>query len=236
MRIAVENIERSCPEAEIYEDLLTLDSRNILELGCGSATITRDIATTGRDRRITAMEVDEIAHAKNLEITDLPNVTFVLAGAEEIPLENESMDVVLMFKSLHHVPLDRMDAAMREVSRVLRPGGVAYISEPIFAGAFNDILRLFHDESRVREAAFGAVRKAVEAGRFELVGQTFFNAPGEFASFADFEDRILKVTHTRHNLSDEVYALVKQRFEQHLGPDGAHFRQPVRVDLLRRPG
>jgi len=235
MKIALEPIEVSCPEAEIYNRLLQLDAKHILELGCGSATITRDIATTGRDRRITALEVDEIAHDKNLQITDLPNVTFGLAGAQAIPLENASVDVVLMFKSLHHVPHDQMDVAMREIHRVLRPGGMAYISEPIFAGAFNEILRLFHDESQVREAAFRAVKKAVDEGLFELVGQTFFNAPGQFESFADFEERILKATHTRHNLSDEVYARVKQRFEQHLGADGACFLQPVRVDLLRRP-
>ena len=236
MRIAVERIERSCPEADIYNQLLALDNKHILELGCGSAAITRDIASAGADRKITALEVDEIAHAKNLQVADLPNVTFGLAGAEDIPLDDATVDVVLMFKSLHHVPLERMDAALREINRVLKPGGLAYISEPIFAGAFNDILRLFHDESEVREAAFNALQTAVAEGLFELADEVFFNAPSRFESFADFEDRILKVTHTRHQLSDAVYALVKRRFEAHLGDDGAEFFMPIRVDLLRRPG
>lgn len=235
MKIAVESIEESCPEAEVYDRLLTLDSRHILELGCGSATITRDIASAGVDRRIIALEVDEIAHGKNLLIADLPNVTFGLAGAQDIPLEDETVDVVLMFKSLHHVPLELMDVALREIKRVLKPGGVAYISEPIFAGAFNDILRLFHDESEVRAAAFRTVERAVDEGLFDLVEELFFNTPMQFDSFADFEDRILKVTHTEHKLSDEVYDLVKQRFEQHLSEEGVRFLQPIRVDLLRRP-
>lgn len=240
MKIAVEPIELCCPEAAIYDRLLTLDAKHILELGCGSAAHTRTIAQAGVDRRITALEVDEIAHGKNLQITDLPNVSFGLAGAQDIPLADATVDVVLMFKSLHHVPLAMMDAALREIRRVLKPGGLAYISEPIYAGAFNDILRLFHDEGRVREAAFLTVRNAVDAGLFELVGQTFFNTPMQFADFADFEDRILKVTHTRHNLSDELYALVRQRFEAHLveahlGDEGVRFLQPIRVDLLRRP-
>ena len=236
MRIAVDQIERSCPEADIYNQLLVLDDRHILELGCGSAIITRDIASAGANRKITALEVDEIAHANNLQIADLPNVTFDLAGAQAIPLEDATVDVVLMFKSLHHVPLDQMDVAMREINRVLKPGGLAYISEPIFAGAFNEILRLFHDESLVREAAFNAVKKAVGEGLFDLMDEVFFNAPSKFDSFADFENKILKATHTRHNLSDEVYGLVKERFEQHVGDEGAQFLMPIRVDLLRRPG
>ena len=235
MKIAVESIEVNCPEAQIYERLLTLDGKHILELGCGGAEITRTIATTGKERRITALEVDEIAHAKNVQITDLPNVKFGLAGAQDIPLENESVDVVLMFKSLHHVPIELMDVAMREINRVLKPGGVAYISEPIFAGAFNEILRLFHDESRVREAAFNTLKNAVDEGLFELVKETFFNSPMRFEDFADFESKVLKATHTKHNLDDDVHSQVKERFEKHVGEDGANFQMPMRVDLLRRP-
>ena len=235
MRIAVEQIEVSCPEAEIYERLLSLDGKHILELGCGSAEITRNIAGAGAGHKITALEVDEIAHGKNLQITDLPNVSFGLAGAQDIPLENESVDVVLMFKSLHHVPVELMDVAMQEISRVLKPGGVAYISEPIFAGAFNEILRLFHDESRVREAAFNTLKKAVDEGLFELVEETFFNSPMKFESFADFENKVLKATHTQHHLDEQVYNQVKERFARHVGEDGAHFQMPMRVDLLQRP-
>ncbi|MEJ2652987.1 MAG: class I SAM-dependent methyltransferase, partial [Gammaproteobacteria bacterium] len=189
----------------------------------------------GTGRKITALEVDEIAHGKNLQITDLPNVSFDLAGAQDIPLEDETVDVVLMFKSLHHVPVDLMDDAMREISRVLKPGGVAYISEPVFAGAFNEILRLFHDESQVRAAAFDTIKKAVDEGVFELVEETFFNSPMKFESFADFEDKVLKATHTQHNLDEQLHRLVKERFEQHVGEDGAHFLMPIRVDLLQRP-
>ena len=234
MRISADHIERSCPEAEIYNQLLALDDKHILELGCGSAVITRDIASAGRNRRITALEVDEVAHAKNIQVTDLPNVSFGLAGAQAIPLADATVDVVLMFKSLHHVPVDQMDAAMREIKRVLKPGGLAYISEPVFSGAFNDILRLFHDESKVRAAAFETVKRAVAEGLFDLVEEVFFNSPVKFEDYTDFENKILKATHTHHNLDDELHALVKQRFERHVGEDGAHFLMPIRVDLLRR--
>jgi len=234
MKISIEYIDKTCPETEIYHELLALDGKHILELGCGSAMITRDIATAGPGRTVTALEVDEAAHDRNLQITDLPNVEFGLAGAQEIPLEDESVDVVFMFKSLHHVPLELMDQSMHEIHRVLRPSGKAYISEPIFAGDFNEILRMFHDERIVREAAFTAVKKAVDTGLFSLIEETFFNAPMQFTDFDDFEERILGVTHTDHQLDDDLYQAVKQKFAPHMGEDGAHFKMPIRVDLLEK--
>ena len=235
MKIAAEQIDINCAESEIYNELLSLDARHILELGCGSAEITRNIATSGADRKVTALEVDEIAHEKNLQITDLSNVTFGLAGAQEIPLQDESVDVVFMFKSLHHVPLELMEPSMREIKRVLKTGGLVYISEPVFAGDFNEILRLFHDEQKVRQAAFYTIKKAVDDGLFVLVEETFFNSPMKFESFAEFENNTIKATHSNHRLDEELYNLVKQRFEQHIGDDGAHFLMPMRVDLLQKP-
>jgi len=235
MKIAAENIDNTCPEAEIYNRLLSLNGKHILELGCGSAEITRDIASSGVDRKVTALEVDEIAHEKNLQLSGLSNVAFGLSGAEDIPLEDESVDVVMMFKSLHHVPIELMDQSMREIRRVLKPGGLAYISEPVFAGEFNEILRLFHDEQKVREAAFDATRQAVDDGLFTLVEETFFNSPMKFENFADYEEKVINVTHSDHQLDDAIYALVKQRFDLNMDKDGAQFLMPIRVDLLQRP-
>lgn len=234
MKIEVSAIEVTCPETEVYHRLLPLDNKHILELGCGAAEKTRDIATSGANRKVTALEVDVVAHQKNLQITDLPNVKFGLAGAQDIPLNDESVDIVLMFKSLHHVPVELMEASLREIRRVLRPAGLAYISEPIFAGDFNEILRIFHDEQQVRKAAFDSVKKAVDQGWFQLVEETFFNTPGLYRDFSEFENKIINATHSQHSLDANLLELVRQKFEKHLGDDGAHFLTPIRVDLLQK--
>lgn len=236
MRIAAHPIELTCPEADVYERLLALDNKHILELGCGAAMKTRDIATSGVNCRITALEVDQAAHRKNLEIDYLPNVKFILAGAQDIPLDDESVDIVLMFKSLHHVPVGLMKTALTEIHRVLKPGSLAYISEPIFYYDFNEILRLFHNEKKVREAAFHTLEKAVDSGLFQLVEEVFFNTPGHYRDFAEFENSIINATYSRHRLSTDLYEQVRQKFEQHMGDDGAHFLKPIRVDLLKKPG
>jgi len=232
LKIQPEHIDRTCEESEIWNRLLVLDYADILELGCGTAELTRQIAKDGHGCRITAMEVDEIQHVKNLRIADLPNVRFVAGGAEKIPAEDTSFDIVLMFKSLHHVPPASMGTALDEIRRVLKPGGRAYISEPIFNGDFNDILRLFHDEEQVRKAAFEAVKKSVDAGRFNLIDEVFFLAPMCFCDFREFEQKVIGVTHSQHQLSETVYRQVKEAFIAKMTDDGANFLMPMRVDVL----
>jgi len=234
MRIAAPEITLTCPEAEVYNRLLALDDKHILELGCGTAEKTRDIATTGANRRLTALDVDPIAHHNNLQSNAPPNVTFLLAGAQDIPLEDASVDIVLMFKSLHHVPLASLDNALAEIARVLKPAGYAYISEPVYAGDFNKILSLFNDEKEVREAAFNAIRAAVDKGLLRLVEEIFFNTPRRYRDFAEFENTIINATYSHHQLDARLYAKVRQAFNQHMGDDGALFLTPVRVDLLQK--
>lgn len=192
------------------------------------------LAETGRAREILALEVDAIQHALNLAAPALPNVQFAQGGAEAIPAPDASFDIVLMFKSLHHVPVALMGQALREISRVLRPGGVAWISEPVYAGDFNDILRLFHDEKEVREKAFAAICQVVESGCLTLERQLFFNTRSQFDDFGQFDTRMIRVTHSDHQLSPALYQEVQEKFAAHLGPEGATFLNPQRVDILRK--
>jgi SAM-dependent methyltransferase len=235
MRLRDSDSRTVCSERDVYNELLPLAGARVAELGCGRAELTRAIAEEFPTTQITALEVDAIQHARNLAINDLANVRFVAGGAEALPLDDDSVDLVLMFKSLHHVPSDLLDTALEEVRRVLVPGGLAYISEPVFAGEYNEIMRIFHDEERVRAAAFSAITRSVATGALEFVTERFFNTPLRFDDFAHFEDRVLGVTHTQHRLSESQLSAVRERFARHVTPQGVKFLQPMRVDLLRKP-
>lgn len=223
-----------CNEVEKMLSILPFDHARVLELGCGRAEKTRQLAESGRPAHIVALEVDAVQHARNQAISDLPMVSFQQGGAEAIPAADSEFDIVILLKSLHHVPLAHLDQALAEVARVLRPGGWAWISEPVFAGELNEVMRLFHDEQLVRQAAFNAVRQVVDTGRLALEEQLFFLTRSHFDDFDHFDRRMIQVTHTRHALSPALYAQVKARFETSLGPGGATFLSPQRVDILRK--
>ena len=223
-----------CSELELIRQHLPLSDATVLELGCGTARVTRLLAEQFPIKRLIATEVDQRQHEKNLASHYPTTIEFRSGGAQAIDLPDNSVDVVFMFKSLHHVPLHLLDQALKEIARVLKPDGIAWILEPVYAGAFNEILRLFHDEKVVREAAFDAVTRAVKTGIFSLDKQIFCHTDTRFADFAEFEQRILNVTHTEHRLSDELYQTVKRQFEAHMDADGARFANPIRVDVLRK--
>lgn len=230
MRISDPEANLVANEGDVLAELLHTQGATVLELGCGKAEKTRIVAQEAAS--VLALEVDEAQLAQNSTLTDLPNVCFARGGAESIPAADSSFDIVLMFKSLHHVPIESMDSAFSEIRRVLKPGGVAYISEPVYAGDFNEVLKLFHDEKSVREAAFAAEKRAVSSGLLALVSQKFFLQPMRFADFGQFEANVLKVTHTEHRLSAETLENVRSRFNGHMTPEGVTFHMPIRVDLL----
>jgi ubiquinone/menaquinone biosynthesis C-methylase UbiE len=137
-----------------------------------------------------------------------------------------------MFKSLHHVPMDRMDTAMAEIHRVLKPGGQAYLSEPVYAGDYNAMMSLFHDEKEVREHAFAAVQKAVDRGLFHLKEQIFFKTVRRIESAGAYKQELLGRTFVEHKLDDATWEKVREKIEKNMTGDGAVFLQPHRVDLV----
>lgn len=221
-------------ELDLLHTLAPLDQhRHIIELGCGAAGLARKLLTRFPGCEVTALEVDARQHAKNLR-EPLPGLHFIEAGAQAIPLASETFDLALMLKSLHHVPLPQLDQALSEVHRILKPGGLLYVSEPVFAGPLNEVMRLFHDEERVRAAALHALQKAVAGGDWAQVSETRFDVPVQFRDFADFETRMIGVTFADHRLDAATLQQVRARFEHHMGADGAHFVRPMRVNLLRK--
>ena len=227
---------REASETDLIAALMSLEGRQLLELGCGAGWMTRLLAERFRPARILATEVDRIQLGKNLAQPPIPGVEFRYGGAEAIAAPDASFDAVFMFKSLHHVPRDLMAPSLREIHRVLVSGGLAYFCEPVYWGEFNAVLSLVHDEREVRETAFQALVQAVESGLFALETEIFFQVPGTYPNWETFADRFLRVTHTQLDLSPEREGRIRAAFEAHLTPDGAHFLKPHRIDLLRKAG
>jgi len=97
----------------------------ILEIGCGLGTDGAQFAKAGADYTgvdLTAAAV-ELAR-RRFELFDLPG-KFQTADAEKLDFDDESFDLVYSHGVLHHTP--DTAKAVREIHRVLRPGGRAIV-------------------------------------------------------------------------------------------------------------
>lgn len=96
--------------------LVGQEAATVLELGAGTGKLTRELVALGHD--VHATDPDP-AMLKVLS-RNLPDTRVSEAGAEEIPVPDRSVDVVVAAQCYHWFDLDR---ALPEIARVLRPGG-----------------------------------------------------------------------------------------------------------------
>jgi len=97
----------------------------VLEVGCGLGTDGAQFAKAGA--RYTGIDLTDAAvelAKRRFELFDLPG-TFRVADAERLDFPDNSFDLVYSHGVLHHTP--DTPTAVREIHRVLRPGGKAVV-------------------------------------------------------------------------------------------------------------
>ena len=123
-----------------------------IEIGCGSGALTEAVLTACAPRSILATDQspDFLAHTEST--IDDPRARFAVADAGALPAEDGSMDVVTSALVLNFVP-DRV-AALRDMQRVLRPGGtISYYVWDYPGGGMGFIDAFWNAAARVDPAA-----------------------------------------------------------------------------------
>jgi SAM-dependent methyltransferase len=103
---------------------------SILDVGCGVGAIALDLATTTQPLHVMGVDPDAVQIAlarKSAEQRAIANVSFEVGSAYEIPVPDGSFDVVYANAVL--IYLREPVRALAEMRRVLRPGGVAAVSD-----------------------------------------------------------------------------------------------------------
>ncbi|HEU4508206.1 MAG TPA: class I SAM-dependent methyltransferase [Pyrinomonadaceae bacterium] len=106
-------------------DFVNASNLNVLEIGCGLGTDGAQFAKAGAN--YTGVDLTQAAvdlAKRRFELFQLPG-TFRVADAERLDFPDNSFDLVYSHGVLHHTP--DTAAAIREVHRVLRPGGRAVV-------------------------------------------------------------------------------------------------------------
>ncbi len=141
-----------------------------LEVGCGYGYLILPLAKTfpgihwtgveHKDRRFFGREdfrarMDEF----HCELVGA-NIT-----AEPLPFADHQFSVVTFSETLEHLPVERVNFVLSEISRVLRPGGILLASSPNQAGLENRLLLLkgksildLPDEMSTAKGIFGHIR------------------------------------------------------------------------------
>ncbi|MCV7421826.1 class I SAM-dependent methyltransferase [Mycobacterium yunnanensis] len=101
---------------EAIDWLLQRGARNVLDLGAGTGKLTIRLVERGLD----VIAVDPIPEMLEVLSRSLPDTPALLGSAEDIPLPDDSVDSVLVAQAWHWFDPER---AIKEVARVLRPGG-----------------------------------------------------------------------------------------------------------------
>lgn len=113
--------------ADLLEAARLQPGERVLDVACGTGVVTRLAAErVGASGAVAGLDVNPAMLA--VARRESPGVRWYEASAESMPLPDASFDVVLCQMGLQFVA-DKL-AALREIRRVLAPGGRALISVP----------------------------------------------------------------------------------------------------------
>ena len=94
----------------------------VLDVGCADGLSTFDIARDGIEVIGLDVSHEQIRRAQaRAEREGVENVSFVIGDADSLPLADRTLDSVLCYGSLHHVP--HPERTIAEMARTLRSGG-----------------------------------------------------------------------------------------------------------------
>jgi arsenite methyltransferase len=99
---------------------------NVLDVGCGSGWLSRRLAKRVMEGRVVGMDVsDEMIRVARRTSLDFENILYAIGEVAEIPWEANFFNHAISVESAYYWP--EPAAGIREIFRVLRPGGAAWI-------------------------------------------------------------------------------------------------------------
>jgi len=137
---------------------------SIADIGCGTGALTKELEQYGKCIGVDISE-QAINFCRSRGITNLR-----VGSAEETGCAPNSLDVVVCLDVLEHLEDD--GTGIREIKRILKPGGMAIIFVPAFMFLWSITDEVSHHHRRYRLPEIAA---KLTSENFILVRQTYFN-------------------------------------------------------------
>lgn len=118
-------------------------AKKVLDVAIGTADLTIEMLRRGKAQHVTGLDLSEkmmeIGKRKTQRIK--ANVDFVHGNAQQMPFESETFDAVTCAFGCRN--FQNLDEGLREMYRVLKPGGQVIILE--FSYPSNPLVRALYD-------------------------------------------------------------------------------------------
>jgi ubiquinone/menaquinone biosynthesis C-methylase UbiE len=222
-------------DADVLLNSLELKGKRVIDIGCGEGGLALKMSQRGAE--VIGIDPDKDCIAAARIANSATSDKFHEGIAEDMVLDDRSVDIAVFFNSLHHVAVESMGNALAEAARVLKANGELYISEPMASGSHFETMRLFSDESRVRNAAYEAIKKMVVSGRFEEIEERTNVRPRLVKDFDAFCREIVDAGNAKRSaILEQRKSEIRSLFEQHgrKVPDGYEFARLTRINRLRK--
>jgi ubiquinone/menaquinone biosynthesis C-methylase UbiE len=99
----------------------------VMEVGCGAGRQARTLKNLRPELQVFGCDLSQLAIAEARKYND--GVGYEVSDAARLPYVDARFDAVMLFDVLEHVP--DVESVMREVARVLKPGGLFHAYIPI---------------------------------------------------------------------------------------------------------
>ena len=139
--------------------------RRVLDLGCGMGGFLEGLAELGTEIYPSDVSLESLGRCRERGFERA-----VLGSGYSLPYADASFDLVCMFDAIEHIPDDHR--VMREVARVLRPGGSIFVSVPAYPFLYANNDRVAQHERRYTRSA---LRRVFEGAGLTVVRNTHSN-------------------------------------------------------------
>lgn len=203
--------------------------KQVIDIGCGEGQIAKGLAAAGAIVRGYDPFIEGTADTPE----GAGRYRLLQARADAIPEPDAAADIVLFVFSLHHVPQSRMPLALAEAKRLLKPGGLLCVAEPLAEGAGQYVMEPYHDETEVRANATRALADHA-APAFASERLAFFAEPRVFADFDAYVSQARAGMRFNGYSEEQILApVVAERFAAMHAAHGDRFLQPVRINVFQ---